>query len=89
MKKHFNYSNNLGHSQVDSNDDFKSKRQKYINNKYITYPFRGYLSQKAQDAVYRLQKQGFDPDLAYALAESWIREDEFYEFPDDDEETEQ
>jgi hypothetical protein len=55
-------------------------KQKYL----ITGPIRGYLTDEAREVIARLEKAGFDPDLAFAFAEGAIPEDEFYHFPEDD-----
>ena len=62
-------------------EEFFLKKQQ----KLMTGPLRGYVSEEARKVIKRLEQVGFDPDLAFAIAESGIPEMEFYEFPEEDE----
>lgn len=64
-----------------SNKEDQDKRMNHSVRKYITYPLRGYTSAKAREAIKRLQKVGFDPDLAFSMVEASLPENEFYDIP--------
>lgn len=56
----------------------------------LTGPLRPYTSTKAKLAISRLERQGFDPDLAFSMVEASLPEEEFYDltqaFPTTEEE---
>lgn len=66
---------------MDQSNNNVDEKMKKSAQKYITYPLRGYLTQDAMDVIARLKAVGFDPDLAFAIAESALPEDEFYSLP--------
>lgn len=56
-----------------------NKKMKHSIKKYITHPLRGYVSPRAQSAIKLLEAAGFDPDIAFSLAEAMIPEGQFYD----------
>lgn len=51
----------------------------------LTAPLRGYVSAEAREVIKRLEKVGFDPDLAYEMAASSMPERDFFDLPEEDE----
>ena len=63
----------------------RDDKLKWSAKKYITAPLSGYLTPTARKAIADLEKIGFDHDLAFSLAESWIPERLFYNIDDEGE----
>lgn len=57
--------------------EFSMRKQKAL----ITGPLSGYVSTEARAIISRLEKMGFDPDLAFKFVESGIPEERFYDLP--------
>lgn len=64
-----------------SKEEFFIKKSKA----FLTAPLRGYVSPAGREAIKRLEQVGFDSDLAFEIAASSIPEEEFYTFPEDEE----
>ena len=52
---------------------------------YITYPLRGYVSEEARVKIKRVVAAGIDLDLAFAMVEADMPEQEFYDLEVSDE----
>lgn len=53
----------------------------------LTASMRFYVSKDGRALIKRLEQVGFDPDLAFEMASSSMSEEQFYDIPLDDGET--